>query len=511
MTSQRELTVEDYKAIIRRRKWLLIIPAISLSVIAYAVSLFLPARYKSETVVLVEPPAVSPDVVKPMVAGDTNQRLATMREEILSRTRLQQIIEKFNLYKEEDVTRRPMEELVARLRTSIDVSAVRPMDRTNANGLPGFTIDVTSSQPYLAQQICTEITSMFLQENVIITERHADDATEFLTKQLQDAKAKLDDQDAKLAEFQRRYMGSLPEEAQSNLGMLGGLSSQLESVTQSLNRAQQDKVFLESSLSQQIAASKLSQTGANPDTLAHQLSTMQDQLQALRARYTDDHPDVIKLKREIGQLQQKIQEEAADTQKTSDANRIGLPLETPQIMQLRAQLHQVDATIRDRSAEQSRLQQDIRRVQGKLELAPAVAQQYKALTRDHQTALNIYNDFLKKQSDSEVARDLLRRQQGEQFRVLDAPSLPQQPTFPNRPLFGLGGLVSGLGLGFALAFVLETQDTTLRTDRDVEHFTKLPTLALIPFVAATRAHNKGNTFRIDVKKPDESVSEQVEA
>src|SRR5262249_32720690 len=190
---------------------------------------------------------------------------------------------------------------------------------------------------------------------------------------------------------------------------------------------------------------------------------------------------------------------------------LGLPVETPQIMQLRAQLHQVDATIRDRSAEQSRLQQDIRRVQGKLELAPAVAQQYKALTRDHQTALNIYNDFLKKQSDAEVARDLLRRQQGEQFRVLDPPSLPQQPTFPNRPLFGLGGLVGGLGLGFAIAFVLETHDTTLRTDRDVEHLTKLPALALIPFVATTRANSKGNTFRVDVKKPDESVSEQVGA
>jgi uncharacterized protein involved in exopolysaccharide biosynthesis len=277
MISQRELSIEDYKAIARRRKWLLILPAIALCIGAYIVSLFLPARYKSETIVLVEAPAVSAEIVKPMVSGDTNQRLATMREEILSRTRLQQIIEKFNLYKE-DSGRQPMEELVVRLRKAIDVSAVKPMDRTNANGLPGFTIDVTASRPLLAQQICTEITSMFLQQNVIVSERKAEDTTEFLTKQLQDAKAKLDDQDAKLADFQRRYMGSLPDESQTNFSLLTGLSSQLESVIQALNRAQQDKLFLESALSQQIAASKLPQSETSTDTLARQLTTLQDQL-----------------------------------------------------------------------------------------------------------------------------------------------------------------------------------------------------------------------------------------
>jgi len=210
MIGQHELTVEDYKTILRRRKWVLIIPAILCSVGAYVVSLFLPARYKSETVVLVEAPAVSSELVRP-IGGDTNQRLATMREEILSRTRLQQIIEKFNLH-QEDLGKHPMEELVGRLRSSIDVSAVRPMDRTNANGLPGFTINVMASEPQLAQRICTEITTMFLQQNVIISERKAEDTTDFINRQLQEAKAKLDDQDAKLADFHQAALsyGGLP-------------------------------------------------------------------------------------------------------------------------------------------------------------------------------------------------------------------------------------------------------------------------------------------------------------
>jgi polysaccharide chain length determinant protein (PEP-CTERM system associated) len=507
MIGQRELTIEDYKSILQRRIWLLIIPAVVFSASAYAISLYLPARYTSETVVLVEAPAVSADLVRP-IGGDTNQRLATMREEILSRTRLQQIIEKFNLYRE-DLGKRPMEELVARLRSSIDVSAVRPMDRTNASGLPGFTIDVTAGRPPLAQQICTEITSMFLQQNVIVTERKANDTTDFISRQLQEAKAKLDDQDAKLADFQRHYVGALPDEAPTNFSLLTGLASQLDSVTQSLNRAQQDKLFLESALSQQIATAKLSQTAGNPDTLSRQLTALQDQLASLRIHYTDDHPDVSKVKSEIAHLQQRMNEQAAKAHPADETGDLGSTVDTPQAQQLRAQLHQIDVNIRERMAEQSRLQQQISGVQAKLELIPAVAQQYKALTRDYQTALNIYNDLLRKQSDSEMSRDLLRRQQGEQFRVLDAPSLPQKPTFPNRRLFAFGGLAGGLGFGLAIAFLLEAQDTSLRTDKDVEHLLKLPTLAVIPAIKPASLNGGTGSAKIAPVREDKPINVSV--
>jgi polysaccharide chain length determinant protein (PEP-CTERM system associated) len=492
MIGQREMTIEDYKAILRRRVWLLIIPAVVFSVSAYLVSLFLPARFKSETVVLVEAPTVSSELVKP-IGGDTNQRLATMREEILSRTRLQQIMEKFSLYRE-DIGKYSTEELVGRLRSSIDVSAVRPMDRTNANGLPGFTIDVIAGKPQLAQQICTEITSMFLQQNVVISERKAEDTTDFIDRQLQEAKAKLDDQDAKLAEFQRRYSGALPDEAPRNFSMLTGLASQLDSVTQTLNRAQQDKIFLESALSQQIAAAKLYQTPGNPDTLSKQLTVLQDQLASLRTRYTDDHPDVVKVRNEITQLQHRMSEQTVEAHADSEKDKAGLPVDNAQVQQIRAQLHQIDVTIHERTTEQLRLQQQISAVQSKLALTPAVSQEYKAITRDYQTALNIYNDLLKKQSDSEMSRDLLRRQQGEQFRVLDPPSLPQQPTFPNRRLFAFGGLAGGLGFGLAIAFLLEAQDTTFRTEKDVKLLLKLPTLAVIPAIKPARVNgNNGST------------------
>jgi len=283
---------------------------------------------------------------------------------------------------------------------------------------------------------------------------------------------------------------------QTNFSLLNGLSSQLESVNQALNRAQQDKIFVESMLSQQIVASKLSATGESPDRLTQELSTLQNQLNTMQGRYTDEYPDVVKLKNDIAQVQKKIQAQqsaTANTAGSSKPQKSDLSGETPQAQQLRAQLHQIDVTIRERTMEQGRIQQSVSRVQARLQLSPAIAQQYKALTRDYQTALNFYNDFLKKQTDAGVSTELERRQQGEQFRVLDPPSLPQKPTFPNRRVFGFGGLVAGLGLGLSVALLLEARDTSLRTDRDVELLLKLPVLALIPVVPAVKG-SRSNGF-----------------
>jgi polysaccharide chain length determinant protein (PEP-CTERM system associated) len=512
MIGQREMTIDDYLSILRRRIWLLVIPAVVCAAGAYTVSLFLPSKWTSETVVLVEEPAVPDSIVKPIISGDLNQRLATMREQILSRTRLQQMIEKFGLFRE-DEGKRSTEELVARLRNSIEVSPVRPMAETRYNGLPGFTVSVVASQAQLAQQICTEITSIFMQQNILFRARRTDDTNDFISKQLQEAKAKLDEQDAKLADFQRRYMGELPDEMQTNFSLLTGLSSQLESVNQALNRAQQDKIFVESMLSQQIVASKLSVTGENPDRLTQELNSLQNQLSTMQGRYTDEYPDIVKLKNAIAQVQKKIQAQQSATAYaagSSKPDQVGLSGETPQVQQLRSQLHQIDVTIRERTAEQGRIQQSVTRVQAKLQLSPAIAQQYKALTRDYQTALNFYNDFLKKQTDAGVSTELERRQQGEQFRVLDPPSLPQKPTFPNRPVFGLGGLMAGLGIGLSVALLLEARDTSLRTDRDVELLLKLPVLALIPVVQAVRGiRDSDGIGNGNIKPPAETAKLRI--
>jgi polysaccharide chain length determinant protein (PEP-CTERM system associated) len=514
MIVNKDLTIDDYVAILRRRIWWLVIPAIACTIGAYAISRVLPKRYLSETVVLVEGQTVPENLVKPIASGDVNERLATMQEEILSRTRMVQIIDKFGLYKDKshELTQ---EAQVTLLRKAITVSPVRPMAETRANGLPGFTVSVSADQAYLAQQICTEITSFFIQQNVRMREQRTADTTEFLTKQLNEAKAKLDAQDAKVAEFQRRYTGELPDEAQTNFSLLSGMASQLEAASLALNRAQQDKIFVESMLTQQLASAKVSEVvGTNPDTLQKQLSTLQDQLAVLQSRYTDEHPDVIKAKGEIARLEAKIQEEAsaAAAQPANEPEKKSLVTESLQVKQLRAQLYQLNQTIQDRTAEQARLQQDIKNLQAKLQLSPAIAQEYKSLTRDSLTALSIYNDLLKKHSDSEMAADLDKYQQGEQFRVLDPPSLPQKPSFPIPALFALGGFGGGLGLGLGIALLLETQDTTLRTEKDVESALKLPILAMIPIATLAKENGKNGSLKMHLNTTaEEPVDQRVGA
>lgn len=492
MTKNRQLTFEDYSVILRRRRWLLIMPTIVGVVAGYLFSLVLPARYTSHTTVLVEQPIVPDSYVKPVVSEDLNQRLASMQEQILSRTRLQHLVEQFGLYRK-DAARVPMEGLVERLKKSITVTPLTPMPGTRSADLPGFNVNVTLGEARLAQLICTEITSMFMEQNLGLRRQQAEDTTQFLAKELKDAKAKLDEQDAKLAAFQTRHIGELPEDEKTNLTLLMGMTPQLEAVTQALNQAQQDKAFTESLLNQQLAAWNTSEGGQSPQTLDQQLSKLQNRLLELQGHYTEQHPDMVKLKKGIAELQKKIQDASAQDHGQSSGYQANVPMiEQPQIQQLRAQLHQSELSISQKKHEQQKLQQQIRTLQSRLQLSPVIQQEYKALTRDYQTALNFYNDLGKKQSESQMATELEHRQQGEQFRVLDPPSLPERPSFPNRLLFSLGGLAAGLPLGLGLVQLAESRDKSMRTKRDVEIYLGVSTLALIPSLEPTAQKNNGS-------------------
>ncbi|MGA8104880.1 MAG: Wzz/FepE/Etk N-terminal domain-containing protein, partial [Candidatus Acidiferrales bacterium] len=275
MIGQRELKLEDYLAIARRHRLLLIVPALLGAILGYGISLTIPYQYLSQTLVLVKQPAVPDSVVKPIVNEDLNQRLATMKQQILSRTRLEPIIQDFGLYKKDQEKGLPMEELVARLRKTITVTLVESMTETR-NQVPGFTVAVVSDNPRLAQQICTQITSMFIEESEKTLETSAANTTDFISRQVTQAKVKLDEQDAKLAAFKRQFMGSLPEDEAANLNLLNGLNTQLEATTQALSRAQQEKAFAESMLSQQLAAWQSTASEKSPLTLEMQLNDLQN-------------------------------------------------------------------------------------------------------------------------------------------------------------------------------------------------------------------------------------------
>lgn len=483
MLGHRELTIDDYLEILKRRYWILLLLAVLGGAGAYLFSRTLPNEYKSRTLVLVQQPKVGKRFVMPVVSEQINARLESMREQTLSAANLQPIIERYHLFMKE-VPDATITERVNMLRSAIAVTAVRPIIETPWSGVPGFTISVTLNDPRVAQQVCSDITSMFLEQNARWRTQVAEDTTQFLSKQIDDAKHSLDEQDAKLTAFKLRYLGKLPDQSQTNMQLLASYNSQLSALTDSLNRTQQDKVYLESQLTQQLAAWKATRSGNNLLTLEERLADLRNKLVTMRAQYTDDYPDVIRLKGDIAHLQAKVDaakaaEVKAPTKSSGDTPAYAEP---PAIRQLRRQIKQYDETILAKTKQQASLEGRIKDYQARVQMSPVIDQKFKELTRNYQTALDFYRELLTKKAQADMGADLERRQQAQEFSVIDPATLPVKPDSPKRPLFAGGGAGVGLFLALGIALWLELRDKLIRTERDVEFYLEVPTLALVPFV-----------------------------
>jgi polysaccharide chain length determinant protein (PEP-CTERM system associated) len=500
---QRELDLSDFASIAKRRARWIIFTTLAISIVAVAAIFLLPARYTSQALVMIERPKVPGEYVHSIVNENLGVRLTMMSGTVLSRTRLQPLIERFGLYANRRMT---IDEKIEQLRKDIVVKPAKTalgsdMVTSREDSTPGFTIAVNASQPKIAQQLCSEITSMFLSENLKAREQSAEGTTQFLQTQLQDAKRNLDEQDAALAVFQKQYLGQLPGQEQSNQNMLATLNTQLQAVTQTLGRTEQDKTYAETLLAQQTAAAQTGQSADIPPAqrLDTRIAELQNQLSSLEARYTPDHPDVVKARRELEALKkQQAEAPAAETASSDQAKKAAI--ETPQAQQLRAQLKSMQGAIAAQRAEQERIQQQIRLVQARIQLSPEISERFRQLMRGYETAQKFYNDLLAKKDQSAMSTELERRQAGEQFLVVDPPNLPTKPTFPNPLLFSIGGLAGGLFLGCGLAVLAEYRDRALRNEFDVFQYTKLETLASLPIIASALPPKPGRRFRLR-KKP----------
>ena len=494
MLGHRPLVVEDYFAILKRRGWMILIPALLLPIIAVAITYKITPIYTSQTLVLIEPQTVPDTYVKPIIAEDLDSRLASMKEQILSRSRLEPIIERFNL----GSPGTNMDDKIVQTRKNIGITPIHS-EIQGAGGLPGFSISFTASDPHTAQLVCREITSLFVSSNLQAREQSAEGTTAFLKGQLEQAKANLDQQDQKLAEFQKQYMGTLPEQQQPNMEMLNTLGTQLDATTQQLSRLENDKTMVESMLAQETrqtpAAPGLRST---PQADSIELQRLQDKEADLEARYTPDYPDVVAVQRQICDLKKQM---SAAPAASSTATPTAPHYDSPATMQLRAQLTGMNQAITQKKQQQGELQAQIRQYQGKIQSTPLVEAKMKDLTRDHQQAQEFYDSLLGKMNNSQMATDLERRQEGENFKIMDDANLPDAPTFPNRTMFAIGGLVLGLGFGVLLIAFLEYRDKSLRTERDVWAFTKLPTLATIALIHETKSTGK-SPFGNLLKKKD---------
>jgi len=481
------LDVQRYFGIAKRRHLHFLIPFFLGWVVVWVASWILPPRYQSTTLILVEQPSMPKDYVTPNVSDDLQQRMQSITQQILSRTNLLSIIDKFRLYSTKHGEPTP-DDKVTGMRKDIDIALVRDTH----NQITAFNVSYTSGDPHLAQQVTGELTNLFINQNLEVRQQQSEGTTQFLESQLEAAQRDLAAQEERIRDFKAKHVGEMPGQLTSNLQILQGIQAQLQTEEDTLNSARQQRVYLQTMADQYHAT----QGGAKaPDGTPTGLPAIDDQLQKLRAQladlsshYTDRHPDVKKLKEEIArnearrnQLLAAMKNKAADggsdeTGATTDATQVTMlaPIES----QLRS--NQLEITNREHSV--ASLKAKLEDYQGRLNQEPIREQQLADLTRGYDQTKATYDDLLKKKNESKMATSMELLQQGERFRVVDPPSLPQKPQFPDRLKFCGLGLGIGLALGLAVVGAFEMFDDRLHTAKEIKKILPMEVIGEIPTI-----------------------------
>ncbi len=475
---EKKITLDEYLEILRRRMWHIIIPFVLILAGAIIYAIIAPREYKASTLVLVSPQRVPEDFVRATVTSKVEERLQSIAQEVMSRTRLEKIITELRLYEKEGKSL-SKEEVVELMRKNIKVELPTKKDEKGF-----FTISFISRDPNTATSVANRLSSLFIEENLKIREQQASGTTEFLTTELTQSKVKLDQMEAAVAQYKSRFMGGLPEQRDTNLKILEQMQNQSQRIGESLRAAQDRKLFIQKQLTDmEMPAGAAVAVGNGKDSLRSNSSslgsdaggtyeTMKDklrrELEELRTKYTDNHPDVISVKKKLAYLEKN---------KDSYGNNVK---NDPRYKELKNQLMTTSLEIKRFQSESASISAQINKYMGRIEQTPAREQDMAALLREYESTKAAYETLLKKSQEAQQAENLEKRQKGEQFRVIDPARVPEEPFTPDVPKILLIGLLAGLAGGLALAFVREQLDRSFYDAADAELSLGLKVLATIP-------------------------------
>jgi polysaccharide chain length determinant protein (PEP-CTERM system associated) len=492
----RSYTPNDISHALVKRRWIVLVPFALGLLAAPFLSTLVPERYRSETLILVVPQRVPDSYVKATITDSIEDRLPSITEQILSRSRLERIITDMNLYPERR-SRQVMEDVVSAMRDDVDVIPVGDSDSTDS-----FRVTYVSDHANTARLVTERLASLYIEQNLKDRETQAESTSQFLDTQLQEAKQRLLEQEKKLEEYNRLHSGELPTQLQGNLQGIQSANMQLQAVNESINRALEKRLLNERQIADAealpLTPSVLPMGPGNTPVAAsnaQKLEAARARLDALLNFYTPNHPEVVSTRRMISELEVKVQEEAPVSEGEVPAVPVS-PAEALQrrrLAELRAELAVTDRQLESNRAEANRLRGVIAGLQSKVDQLPSRESELVELTRDYSTLQEAYSSLLMKREDSAIAANMERRQIGEQFRILDVASMPQKPV---NQMQRVGVTMSGAGLGFALGLliviVLELRDSSFRREEEVMTKLSLPVLALIPVMASTRERQVAN-------------------
>jgi len=471
---ERSVHLLDYLAVLKRRRWWLIVPIVLGPLVGLALLKVLPREYRAATTLVATSPTMTTDVVK-STPGDQEERIRAVSQELLSRAVLERVA------REEGLEPGPeMDAAIGAMRDGTTITLPKPLASTGRSGPDTFLLTYGGRTPNEAQRIANRLARAFIDQHSKMRETRAEHTSDFLAAQLGQSRDRLKSIEERLRQVKETYMGRLPEQTQGNLQMVSGLRQQQENTSMSL-RSDEDRLAM---IERQIEAMK----GGTADigTTVGAVSTSQQRIAALRkelddasAMYTDKHPEVQRLKNELAAA------EAAATaaQSSPAAAREPALAADPVYRQLLTEREAVRLRIRDRERAVDRAEGEIAKYQQRVDAAPMVEQQMSSLTREYELEKQLYDTLTARQQQAVLSEDLERRKASEQFAVLYPAGLPTLPSSPDFLRVMLLASAMGVAAGVALTFAREYLDRTVYDARTLQDDFELPVLAEIPRIA----------------------------
>ena len=486
-TSIAELPVTqvlEYLKVIRRHKWWVYLMTVGLTLCAFVAIALLPNRYKATTTVEVDPQKVPEQFVSELVRVSPLDRLQTISQEVLSETRLQRTIDRWDLYPQ--VRRKATREaVIEQMRSDIAIEV-----KQSGGGLAIFSITYQGKDPAMVANVANQLASDFIEWNLKSREQHAVGTTEFLNTQLQEAKEVLEEQETKLRQYKMSHLGELPQQQEAILHTLSSLQAELQANAGNLNRLDEERLFLT-----QLPES-VSMSGGNPQPVSERArlemekSQLEARLSELHRRYTDEFPEVKELVRRLNRVNENLAAFPADKPSETSTSRSTRPTTTG------LRLEVIGRDIQRLGEEQKRIRGQIANYQAKIEAIPRREQELKDITRDYDISKARYDSLLSKNYSADMSNDLDSQQKGQRFIILDPARVPETPFKPNRFKLMAVSFFMSFFCSVAVVIVKDYLDPRVKTEREIRvaYPEPIPMLAAVPHIQSATEHRRHLRF-----------------
>lgn len=468
-----------------RRRWLIIIPFCLSMIVGIILVYTLPRIYQASTLILVRPQRVPEKYVSSIVDSDIESRINTISQQIMSRTNLEKVINQFNLFSEPGQGKMFMEDKIANLRRRIKIEVAR----TRRRDADAFSISFSGIQPEIVMRVANGLATFFIDENLKVREAQAVSTSDFLEDELVMMRQRLEGVEQQLKDYRKRYMGELPDQLETNLRMLDRLQMQLGKKQESLR----DERGRLSAIEGQIEANRkyLTQStiGLSEAGDSVSLEQLRALLASLQGSYTDSHPDVIRLKSKIADLEKRYK---SGELKNSTALSVGASADPTLVMaekrlaEQRRRRSEVQLEIQNIEMDMAGIERQIADYQKRVERTPKHEQELLTLRRDYNNLKQSYDSLVNRKLEAEIAVNMEKKQKGEQFSIIDPARLPQRPVSPDLQRLFFLMVAAGLGLGAGLVVLFDFFDSSLKRPESFEADLGIPVLATVPQIHQLR-------------------------